>query len=94
VLEDEVVDGKKFKLPKNIERYLAALSKLYAQEGHRRLQEIVVNAQTRVVEEWSYDNLDGGTYGHAPVSRRPRANVPVPSVFERVRMIGKDASGK
>ncbi len=52
-------------LPKNIERYLAALSRLYAQDGHRALQEIVVNAQTRVVEEWEYDNLDGGTYGHA-----------------------------
>jgi hypothetical protein len=52
-------------LPKNIERYLAALSRLYAQDGHRALQEIVVNAQTRVREGWSYDNLNGGTYGHA-----------------------------
>lgn len=57
--------GDKHELPKNIERYLAALSRLYAQDGHRALQEIVVNAQTRVVEEWEYDNLDGGTYGHA-----------------------------
>lgn len=55
----------KFELPKNVDRYLAALSKLYAQEGKRQLQEIIVNAQTRVHEEWSRDNWNGGTYGHA-----------------------------
>ena len=49
----------------DIERYLAALSKLYAQDGKRELQQIIVNAQTRVVEGWSYDNWNGGTYGHA-----------------------------
>ncbi len=54
-----------FELPKNIERYLAALAKLYGQEGQRQLQEIIVNSQTRVHEEWSRDNWDGGTYGHA-----------------------------
>jgi hypothetical protein len=54
-----------FQLPKNIERLLASLSKLYAQEGKRQLQEIVVNARTRVHEEWSHDNWNGGTYGHA-----------------------------
>jgi hypothetical protein len=55
----------KFEIPRHIERYLAALSKLYAQEGKRQLQEIIVNAQTRVHEEFSYDNWNGGTYGHA-----------------------------
>jgi hypothetical protein len=55
----------KFDLPRNIERYLAALSKLYGQEGERLLQKIIVNAQARVHEEWSYDNLNGGTWGHA-----------------------------
>ena len=57
--------GNKYELPRDIERYLGALSKLYAQEGKRQLQEVVVNAQTRVVEEWSVDNWNGGTYGHA-----------------------------
>lgn len=56
---------KHFELPKTMERHLAALSKLYAQEGKRQLQEIIVNAQTRVQEEWSRDNWNGGTYGHA-----------------------------
>ncbi len=54
-----------FILPKSIEHYLAALSKLYALEGERQKQEILVNAQVRVVEEWSCDNWYGGTYGHA-----------------------------
>jgi len=52
------------KLPANIERYLAALSRLYARDGKRGLQEIVVNAQVRVVEEWTYDSWNGGTCGH------------------------------
>src|ERR1700681_2626440 len=54
-----------FDLPKNIERYIAALSKLYAQDGDRLLQEILVNAQLRVEEERTSDNWNGGTYGHA-----------------------------
>ena len=54
-----------FELPKNIDHYLAALSKLYAQDGKRQLQEIIVNAQTRIHEKWSSDNWNGGTYGHA-----------------------------
>ncbi|MDN5752416.1 MAG: toll/interleukin-1 receptor domain-containing protein [Nitrosospira sp.] len=54
-----------FALPKKIERYLAALSKLYAQDGKRQFQEIIVNAQMRVHEGWTYDNWDGGVHGHA-----------------------------
>ena len=54
-----------FELPRNIERYLAALSKLYAQEGKKELQEVIVNSQVRVHEGWSYDNWNGGTHGHA-----------------------------
>jgi hypothetical protein len=54
-----------FELPKNIEHYLATLSKLYAHEEKRQFQEIIVNAQIRIHEEWDYDNWNGGTYGHA-----------------------------
>ncbi len=57
--------ASQFELPKTIDRHLAALSKLYAHESKRQLQEIIVNAQTRVHEEWSRDNWNGGTYGHA-----------------------------
>ena len=55
----------KFELPKNIEHYLATLSKMYGQEENRQLQEIIVNSQVRVHEEWSYDGWNGGIYGHA-----------------------------
>ena len=54
-----------FELPKNIDRYLATLSKYYAKEGQRQLQGIIVNSQARVHAEWSYDSWNGGTYGHA-----------------------------
>jgi hypothetical protein len=47
--------GSKHELPKHIERYLAALSRLNAQDGQRALQEIVVNAQTQITEEWTSD---------------------------------------
>ena len=55
----------KNELPANIERYLAALSRLYARDGKRALQEIVVNAQVQIVEDWTYDNWNGGISGHA-----------------------------
>ena len=58
-------EANKFELPKKINWHLGALSKLYAQEGKRQLQEIIVNAQTRIHEGWSRDNWNGGTYGHA-----------------------------
>jgi len=57
--------GMQFELPRAIESLLTTLSKLYAQEGHRQKQEIIVNAQVRIHEQWSYDNWNGGTYGHA-----------------------------
>lgn len=55
----------KFMLPGQIERHLAALSKLYALDGERDMQTLIVNSQTRVHEGWDYDNWNGGTYGHA-----------------------------
>jgi hypothetical protein len=54
-----------FELPRNIEQYLAALSTMYGQEDQKQLQEIIVNSQIRIHEEWSYDRWDGGIYGHA-----------------------------
>lgn len=49
----------------DIDDVLAVLSKFYAQEGERRKLAIIVNSQVQVHEEWSYDNWNGGTYGHA-----------------------------
>jgi hypothetical protein len=58
-------ESSNFELPRTIDRHLAALSKLYALDGHRQIQEIIVNAQIRIHEECSSDNWNGGTYGHA-----------------------------
>lgn len=55
----------KYQLPRSIEHHLAALSKLYGKEGQVQLQEILVNAQIRVHEEWTSVSWNGGTYGHA-----------------------------
>ena len=62
-----------FELPRKIEHYLAALSKMYGQEDHKQLQEILVNSQVRIHEEWSYDRWDGGQYGHALYLSIPEA---------------------
>jgi len=58
-------DRPKFELSGRIEHYLAVLSKLYVHDGARQKQEILVNSQIRVQEEWTYDNWNGGTHGHA-----------------------------
>lgn len=54
-----------YTLPRNIEKHLATLSKLYAFNGKYLLQEIVVNSRVRIHEAWSYDNWNGGSTGHA-----------------------------
>ena len=54
-----------FQIPANLERYLAALSKVYAKEGKRTKQEILVNARIRIHEGWTYDSWNGGVHGHA-----------------------------
>lgn len=54
-----------FVLPRNIEKYLVTLSKLYAHDGKQQMQALIVNSQIRVHEKWSSDNWNGGTYGHA-----------------------------
>lgn len=67
---------KIFEIPKNIDRYLAALFKIYSQEGQKEQQQIIVNSQIRIHEEWSYDNWNGGTYGHAVYFITPESIFP------------------
>ncbi len=62
---DMNTEKRVFELPRTLEGHLATLSKIFANNGERQLQEILVNAKTRIVEEWSYDNWNGGIYGHA-----------------------------
>jgi TIR domain len=54
-----------FELPKNMDRCLAMLSKVYEAEDNWQLQKIIVNSKIRIDEAYSYDNWNGGTYGHA-----------------------------
>lgn len=56
---------RQFELPKNIEHYLGALARLYAQNGAKEKLAILANAHVRIHEEWSYDDWNGGTAGHA-----------------------------
>lgn len=55
----------KLELPKKIDQYLVILSKFYGKDGQKNLQEIIVNSKPRIHVGWSYDNWNGGTYGHA-----------------------------
>jgi TIR domain-containing protein len=51
-----------FQIPANLDRYLAALSKVYGKEGKRTKQEILVNARIRIQE--AYERWASGV-GHA-----------------------------
>jgi len=84
--------GMQFKLPRAIESLLATLSKLYAQEGQRQKQEIIVNARVRIHEQWSHDNWNGGIDGHALYLTVPE-NLYLESVRQRTDLeseIGRD----
>ncbi len=59
------IEMTNFELPKKMESCLAALSRLYLKSGEPELREIVVNGRVKIIEEWHYDNWNGGTYGHA-----------------------------
>ena len=62
-----------FELPRKLELVLATLATYYGQQGKPALQRLVVNSRYRVQEEWTYDNWDGGTYGHAVYFQVPKA---------------------
>lgn len=55
----------KYILPGMIERIFSALSELYEKRGNLIYQKIIVNSRFRIEEEYTYDGLDGGIYGHA-----------------------------
>ncbi len=62
-----------YEFPKNIEKYLSALSLLYESRGDTRLQSIVVNSTITVEEGTGHDNWDGGIDGHLPEVAPARA---------------------
>ena len=80
--------NQNFELPKKIEQYLATLSKYYEKNELRQLQEIIVNSNHRINAGWSYDNWDGGTYGHALYLAMPES-IYLSCVDEKVEMQSK-----
>jgi len=82
----------KYKLPQNIDRYLATLSKYYEKEGQKQLQEIIVNSKLRIHAEWSYDNWNGGTYGHAIYLAMPES-IYLNAVNEKAELQSKIREG-
>lgn len=59
-------NGPDFQLPKKIETYLSALSRLYAQDGKSEgKRSIIVNAKVRVTEDWENTYWSSSTAGHA-----------------------------
>ena len=54
--------GNSLRLPHEIERYVASLSQVYKINGQSFLQQLLTNARISI-EEYSYDNWDGGQYG-------------------------------
>ena len=56
--------SSKYYLPSKINTYLKRLEIEYAQSHNAVLSEVVKNARVYVREETSYDNWNGGTYGH------------------------------
>jgi TIR domain-containing protein len=63
-LTDETALSSKHYLPSKIGSYFKRLELEYARTDHTRLLEIINTARVEIVEETSYDNWNGGTYGH------------------------------
>ena len=72
-------------LPKSIDRLLGLLSKVYGQDGERHLQELLVNAKVRIVEETDYENWNGGQWGHDIYLEIPE-NLLLPFVKEKQKI--------
>jgi hypothetical protein len=63
--------SNKHYLPSKIGSYFKRLELEYTRTDHTRLLEIITSARVEVVEETSYDNWNGGTYGHDVVLYLP-----------------------
>lgn len=60
-------------LPKKLERVLASLAVKYRKDANELPLRVIVNSRYRVEEDYSYDNWDGGQYGHAVYFDLPEA---------------------
>ena len=53
-----------FDLPRRLPGYRLRLHDHYSRSGNDLLRDLIGNSHAHVVEETSYDNWNGGTYGH------------------------------
>jgi hypothetical protein len=60
-----------FELPSKLEKILAYLATYYGDKNLPLLQQLVTNSSYNVKEEWTFDNWNGGAYGHAIFFRVP-----------------------
>lgn len=63
----------KHELPGRLEAMMATASEYLAVKKEELLQQVLVNSRYSVHEEWSYDNWNGGTWGHAITFHVPRS---------------------
>ena len=52
-------------LPKKLEQFLASFALKLRKDSAELLLQVIANSKYYVEEEFTYDNLDGGQYGHA-----------------------------
>ena len=64
LLEFKVDKMTGFELPRRFPTYRLRLHAYYSSGGDDLLRDLIGNAHAYVVEEASYDNWNGGTYGH------------------------------
>ena len=74
-----------FSLPLKIVSYLKRLQVEYAQSENALLSEVITAARVFVREEASYDNWNGGTFGHDVLFFLP------PSAFRNIKLEQQDA---
>ena len=60
-----MTSNTKHSLPKKVEKILASLAIKYRKDGNELALKVLVNSHYLFVEEYTYDNWDGGQDGHA-----------------------------
>ena len=81
-----------FELPRKLDKILASLSNYYGQNNRPILQRLIVNSRYHVHEEWTYDNWNGGTYGHAICFQVPSAIYY--EIFDNLNDVAKELNQK
>lgn len=80
-----------FELPRRLPTYRLRLHSYYSSHGDALLRDLIGNSHAYVVEETSYDNWNGGTYGHdvqlfLPMDELSKVDIDdIDSVTEKIR---------